>query len=184
MRSLRVVFALALVPAGVGCSSSITVNHDFEPDVDFARFKTYAWIAQPAEVAGGAQAAQQTNTLLDQRIKDAVNGELGRKGLTIATDNPDLVVAYHTGVENKVDVTDWGYTYGSYYYGYPQRDITVDTYRQGTLIVDLIEYGTMELVWRGTAEAILLENPTPEKTEQRINQAVGMMFQKYPPKKS
>jgi hypothetical protein len=169
--------------AVAGCSSSISVNHDFDPGADFSRFKTYAWLAQPPPVVGDARTAQQRNTLLDQRIKSAVEKELAKKDLAGAAEDPDLVVTYHTGVENKVDVTDWGYSYGSYYYGYPQRDITVDHYRQGTLIVDLVHHKTMELVWRGTAEAILLENPTPEKVEQRINQAVGMMFQKYPPKK-
>ncbi len=183
MSRVRVVGALCVVAATVGCSSSITINHDFDPDADFTRFKTYAWIAQPASVVGDAAAVRQSNTLLDKRIKEAVDRELAKEGLTIDANVPDLVVAYHTGVENKVDVTDWGYTYGSYYYGYPRRDVTVDQYQQGTLIVDLIEQKTMELVWRGSAEATLAENPTPEKMEQRINQAVGMMFQKYPPKK-
>jgi hypothetical protein len=167
----------------VGCSSSITINHDFDPDQDFATFKTYAWVQQPASVVGDAEAAQQSNTLLDQRIKYAVNEQLGKEGLSIDTENPDLLVAYHTGVQNKVDVTDWGYTYGSYYYGYPRRDITVTQYQQGTLIVDLIGAKSMELVWRGSAQATLQDNPSPEYVEKRINQAVGMMFQKYPPKK-
>ena len=167
----------------LGCSSSITVNYDYEPDADFTQYKTYAWLQQPAGVAGSAQSAQQRNTLLDQRIKTAVNDQLGKKGLTLSSDQPDVLMAYYTGVENKLDVTDWGYRYGPYYYGYPQRDITVYQYQQGTLVVDMIDSRTKELVWRGSAQATLLENPTPEKTQQRINQAVGRMFQKYPPKK-
>jgi hypothetical protein len=59
----------------------------------------------------------------------------------------------------------------------------VTQYQQGTLIVDLIGAKSMELVWRGSAQATLQDNPSPEYVEKRINQAVGMMFQKYPPKK-
>lgn len=167
----------------IGCGSSVTINHDFDPDADFPSYQTYAWAPQSATVLGNAEAAQGRNTLLDKRVKDAVNGQLTKKGLRLSENNPDVYVAYHTGVQNKLDVTDWGYTYGSYYYGYPQRDITVYQYQEGTLIVDLIEVSSSELVWRGSAQAVLKEDPTPEYMQKRIEQAVGMMFQKYPPKK-
>jgi hypothetical protein len=179
IRPLFLGFALS----AIGCSSSITINHDFDPDANFAAFKTYAWIAQPATVMGDAQAAQQVNTLLDKRIKSAVDAQLAKEGLSVDVDNPDLLLAYHTGVQNKVDVTDWGYSYSPYYYGYPRRDITVYQYQQGTLIVDIIQTSDKELVWRGSAQATLSDNPTPEKTERRINEAIGKMFQRYPPKK-
>ena len=182
MRTLRLFMVLCILTT-IGCSSSISVSHDFDPDADFSRYRTYTWVAQDASIVGDAKTAQERNTLLDQRIKEAVDQQLSREGLTIDNNNPDLLVAYHTGVQNKVDVTDWGYTYGSYYYGYPRRDITVYQYQQGTLVVDLIDSSDKELVWRGSAQATLLENPTPEKVQQRINTAVGKMFQKYPPKK-
>jgi Domain of unknown function (DUF4136) len=183
MKTIRVIIVVALMGLSFGCGSKITVNHDFEPDADFARYKTYKWLEQPASTMGNVATQTQSNTMLDQRIKTAVNGQLAKKGLTLADASPDVLMAYHTGVENKVDVTDWGYTYGSYYYGYPSRDITVYQYQQGTLIVDMIDSSTKELVWRGSAQAMLLENPTPEKIQQRLNEAAAKMFQYYPPKK-
>jgi hypothetical protein len=180
---IRVCAVLCLAVMSIGCGSSVQINHDFDPDADFTRYQTYAWAPQSANVLGNTQDPRERNTLLDKRIKDAVNAQLGREGLRLREDNPDLYVAYHTGVENKLDVTDWGYSYGSYYYGYPRRDITVYQYQTGTLIVDLIDVAAEELVWRGSAEATLKEDPSPEYMQKRIEQAVGMMFQKYPPKK-
>jgi len=165
-----------------GCGSSFTIDHDYDLDANFANYKTYDWLPQEPAITGEARQAQQSNTLLDQRIKDAVNGQLVRKGLQRTSNSPDLLIAYHAGIKDKIDVTDWGYTYGSYYYGYPRRDVTVYQYQQGTLIVDLIEAGSKELVWRGSASATLLENPSPETVQKRIESAVGQMFNKYPPK--
>lgn len=183
MKIIREIVVCTLTLIVAGCSSGITVNHDFEPDADFSHYKTYAWIDQPASTMGNAANAGRSNALLDQRIKQAVNDQLAKEGFTVNDSAPDVLMAYHTGVENKVDVTDWGYTYGSYYYGYPRRDVTVTSYEQGTLIVDMIDGHTKELVWRGSAQATLLQNPTPEKIQQRLNEAVGKMFQYYPPKK-
>lgn len=172
-----------LAASVVGCGSSIQIDHDYDPDANFSSYKTYDWIPQQATAIGNAQRAEERNTLLDKRIKEAVDLQMGREGVVRSSNNPDLLIAYHTGIQNKVDVTDWGYSYGSYYYGYPRRDVTVYQYQQGTLIVDLIEASSKELVWRGSAQATLLENPTPEKVAERINAAVGKMFSKYPPKK-
>ena len=181
MKTARALLVAGFAVLAAGCGSSIQIDHDYDPDANFSQYKTYDWLPQQATAQGNAQQAQERNTLLDQRIKEAVNEQLSREGLTRTSDNPDLLIAYHTGVENKVDVTDWGYTYGSYYYGYPRRDVTVYQYQTGTLIVDLIDSAGKELVWRGSAQATLLENPTPEKVQQRIDNAVARMFEKYPP---
>ena len=179
---MRMICMFAVICLVAGCGSSIQIDNDYDPDANFSSYKTYDWIPQQATATGNAQQAEISNTLLDKRIKEAVNLQLSREGVTRSSNSPDLLVAYHAGIENKVDVTDWGYSYGSYYYGYPRRDVTVYQYQKGTLIVDLIEASSQELVWRGSAQATLLDNPTPEKVAERINSAVGKMFNKYPPK--
>lgn len=178
---LRIGVALCLISGLMGCSSSISINHDFDRDADFASYKTFDWIEAPTAVMGSARAAQQRNSLLDKRVKTAVERELSAKGFQKESDNPDLLLVYHTGVQDKVEVTDWGYRYSYDYWGYGGRDISVYNYQQGTLIVDLIEAKTMELVWRGSATKALETNPTPEQVEKTLNEAIARMFQRYPP---
>jgi hypothetical protein len=180
---LKAAVLLCVAFVAAGCSS-ISIRHDFDQDADFASYRTYAWLEQPTTAVGDVDAARQMNTLLDKRIRAAVDAELTAKGLTSVAENPDLLIAYHTGVENKIDVTDWGYTYPTYYGGwYGGRDIDVYTYHEGTLIVDLIDAKAKQLVWRGEATKTLETDPTPEQREQNLHAAVSKMFANYPPSK-
>jgi hypothetical protein len=164
-----------------GCSS-VSVNYDYDHDADFRAFTSYDWMQGPTVAVGDARAAQTRNTLLDQRIRKAVDGQLVDRGLKQRA-NPDLLVVYHIGVEDKINVTDWGYTYGSYYWGWGGRAVDVYQYQEGTLIIDLINAKTEMLVWRGWATKTLEDNPSPEKAEYTINSVVEKIFRDYPPNK-
>jgi hypothetical protein len=170
------------VLASAGCSS-ITVNHDYDHDADFDSYQSYDWVQGPTVAVGDARAARQQNTLLDQRIRKAVEAQLDQKGLKQDASAPQLLLIYHTGIEDQVSVTDWGYTYGSYYWGWGGRSIDVYQYQEGTLIVDLIDANTEMLVWRGWATKTLEDNPSPEKIDYTINTVVERIFSEYPPNK-
>jgi hypothetical protein len=175
------IIGLAIFAAGC---STISVSHDFDTEADFAAYKTFAWLQEPVTAVGDAAAARQQNTLLDKRIRSAVEAEMQSKGMTVNTESPDLLVVYHTGVDSKINVTDWGYTYPTRYGGwYGDRDVDVYQYEEGTLIVDLIDAKAQQLVWRGTATKTLEDNPSPERMEQNLREVIGKMFANYPPAK-
>jgi len=177
------MLALLSLSLGLFGCSSITVNHDYDPDANFGAFTTYRWANQSSSSSeGGAQAALQSSDLLAQRIRKAVDAELAKEGLTLTEGDADLLVAYHTGIKDEINVTDWGYSYGDAYWGWGGRQIDVYQYQQGTLVIDMIETKNKELVWRGWAQKTLSENPTPEKTDKTIQDAVKKIFQRYPPK--
>ncbi len=170
----------------MGCSS-LTVNYDYDKEADFSSYKTYAWVAQQAAAAGNARAAQASDQLFIKRLKTAGNSQLEAKGYKIDVEDPDFVIAYHIGVENKTQVTDWGYSYGpGYGMGYGGgwgggSNIDVSTYEEGTLILDFYDYSTKQLVWRGTATKALSSNPDPEKAEAKVNEIVAKMLENFPP---
>jgi hypothetical protein len=68
-----------------------------------------------------------------------------------------------------------------FFYGPPSRDVIITEYEQGTLVLDIVERRSKKLVWRGTARATLLENPTPERSTARINEAVRKILAGFPP---
>lgn len=179
---LAVLVAAALV--ATGCSS-ISVKQDFDTQADFVVYRTYAWIQQPTTAIGSAKAAQQMNTLLDKRIKDAVNTQLAAKGMTLVAENPDALVIYHTGIDNKIEVQDYGYTYPRYGYGgwYGGGQVDVYEYNEGTLIVDLIDAKSDQLVWRGTATKVIDETASAQEREANLNEVIGKLFAQYPPQK-
>jgi len=164
-----------------GCGSSISTNYDYDVNAKFEDFRTYDWVAAPETTPGNANQAIQQNDLLDKRIRGAVDAQLAEKGLTRDTNSPDLLVVYHVGLQDKVQVTDWGYRYSDYYWGYGGREIDVYNYTEGTLIIDLVDASTQQLVWRGAGQKAVDANRNPDKATQEINNVVGKIMSKYPP---
>lgn len=154
----------ALVTALVGCASA-QVNTDYDQNTHFADYHTYAWMNTTR------MSAMQQATLFDRRLRTAVESQLAAKGLRKAEagGEPDILLVYHAGVEDKLDVQQWGY------FG---RRWDVREYQQGTLVIDVVDAKSMSLVWRGTASGET--NPSNPSTE-KLNQAVQKMFERFPP---
>lgn len=133
-----------------------------------------------ANTGGSAQQAQMNNSLFDKRLKNAINTNLEAKGYSIDTTEPDFVIIYHTGVQDKVNVTNWGYTYGPYW-GPWGESVDVSQYTEATLIVDFVDYVTKGIIWRGTAQKALSTDPDPEKADETIQKAVDKLLLKFPP---
>ena len=52
----------------------------------------------------------------------------------------------------------------------------------GTLIVDLVDATSMELVWRGTATDTFKPDATPAEKEEALSRAIAKMLEGFPPK--
>ena len=166
----------------MACASG-RVNYDYDPDANFASLKTFDWMKQSAKASVGVKEALARNTLLDKRIKNAVNRQLTAKGLKQDSSNPDFVIAYHVGVEDKINNQDWGYSYAvrGRYWGVRTRDVQVHQYKEGTLILDFVDAKTKELLWRATGSGVAKENPTPAEVEKSINKAIAKFLENFPP---
>lgn len=167
-RMLQVVGVVALVFVA-GCSG-ISVSTDYDPGVDFASFSTYNWMKETTK------GTYNSEGLVDDRIKEAVDTELTAKGFKKVASDPQLLAVYHVGAQSEVEVDDWGYGF------WGAGGVSAYTYEEGTLIVDLVDAKTMKLVWRGTAEGALPQNPSASEQTEGIDSAVEQMFAKYPPK--
>lgn len=166
-----------------GCSS-ISVNHDYDTHADFTAYRTFAWMELSQDMPANAQQAEQSSDLLDRRIRGAVEGEMAHRGMAQVTGvEADVLVVYHLGTQEKVQVSDWGYSYGHYYGGYGGRNIDVYQYTEGTLIIDIVDARTHDLVWRGSGtKTIDRSQKSPEQLQANIDEAVGRIMQSYPPK--
>jgi hypothetical protein len=188
MRSASVtllsLFALAI---GLGCSS-LKVSSDWDTEVDYSKIRSYAWIGQ----GSGVEAAEGTSSLLDQRIRRAVQETLSSKGFSeVSRQQADVLVSYHIGIERKLDVQTvhrgYGYGYGGYgrYRGYGAgggySETRVTEYDEGTFLLDLVEPQKMELIWRGSAQSRISSKTSPEEREQRVREVVEKVLAQYPP---
>jgi len=170
---------LILLASLAGCSS-LTVNYDYDQNVEWAKYKTYAWMDKPEQPTNPTQPMPDTK-LWDQRFASSVEYEMGERGIS-ESDNPDLLVVYHFGSQDKIQVTDWGYRYSDYYWGYGGRQIDVYQFTEGSLVIDLVDAETTSLVWRGTGTGVVDQSQkSPEEMQGRANEVINKIMKSFPP---
>lgn len=179
-----ITLSLLLFPAVLasGCSHQAAVTADYDTSADFSVYRTYAWLDEALPPDKIPEDLRAIGDITDKRIRSAVDSEMAAKGFTSTTSNPDLVIFYHIGIEDKVDVTEWGYSYASTgrYWGWNTRNVDTYEYQEGTLIIDFVDANSEVLVWRGTARKVL-ESLTPEEADRLIKEIVREMMALYPP---
>lgn len=166
MRRCTQYLSAALLFALAACSG-ITANSNLAPGTNLAQYRTYAW---------HTGTSGQAESIAEQQVRSSLQAQLAERGMTLATTQPpDFLVAYHGKKQQKVDVYPGGYGYWGYGWGgFPD----IQTYTQGTLIVDFIDPKTNRVFWRGTASGVL-DNPN-NPNMQKIDTAVAKLMQQYP----
>lgn len=183
-RSIWLILALALA---VGPAFAQKVYIDFDKAYDATGIETFGW--KETEDTS----VRASNPLLHSRIVNGIEYYLALGGNREVEENPDVWVTYHASTETKVsfDTTHWGYGYpsswahGGYYgrYGYSSgyggvSSTTVSTYEKGTLVVDVWDAATDQLIWRGMASNIAVTD-NPAKMEKRIDKALKKMVDQW-----
>lgn len=174
---MRCISRLGVILTALLISTSVLarVNVDYDKSADFSKYRTFAW----------KKGTPSKDPLMEKRIRDAVEQELKAKGLSRADSAPDIFVVTHASSrkEQQVQIDNLGYSgYGGRgWYSRGPTSVNVYEIPIGTLMVDLVDAKTNELVWRGLAEKTLSEKP--EKVAKLIYKVVKKMFKKYPPKK-
>lgn len=154
MRPRRLLRLVPVTLLALGCAT-VRVNTDYDPEADFSRMHTFAWLEppmreQPSETAEASDPFAR-NTLLDKRVRAAVEDALTRRGYVPADGAPpDFLLRYQLVLRDRTVsqpvLVDAGYrrypyTYNGYYGTY--------TYEEGTLVLDVIDPATKQIAWRG-----------------------------------
>ena len=172
-RLVGLSMALALL-CGAAAAQDVTTN--FMPGTNFSNFHTYKWVS--------VQGANYPNQIVDQQIKDAINSQLSAKGLTLTdSDKADLYVGYQTAVQQQTQWNAYGMG-GGYRWGGGMATAQQSTIQVGTLVLDMYNPNTKELVWTGRATKTLNPSSNPQKNQERLNKAAAKLLKNYPPKQS
>ena len=175
-KSLAIAFALsAFALSAQAQKPQIQWNNMY----DFGGVDTFAWQDTPETSLEGR------NPFMHSLIKNTLEAELATSGLTEVESNPDVWVNYHASTETEVQLRSdsYGYSFGAYgmggwgYYGMAAGPVSTTTrvveYERGTLVVDIWDAATKELVWRGQVSDTLPDNP--QKAEKLVVKAIGKM---------
>jgi hypothetical protein len=160
---------------------------------DFHGLKTFAFKDSPADDRTTEATTAYDSPLVAERTQAAIAAQLAARGLRLDNDHPDMYVIAHRTFKTEYSVYangwgpgygwGWGWGWGPYYTGwgsvygstwYTDEDII------GTLIVDVQNAATGELMWRGLAEKRVHEHSSPENRTKRVNKEVAKLFEKFP----
>ena len=172
MRRLVTAMAAAMLLPSLAFAQK--TSYDYNKSANFSAFRTYS-------LKDGTKVG---NPLIDDRIVAAIEAELATKGLTKDDGNPDLFVAYHVAFDKEKDISTWSTGYGPYgwHYGMGSTDVQVRTIVIGTLVLDMADAKTKEVVWRGVGVKEVDTQAKPEKLDKNIREAVKKIAKNYPPK--
>lgn len=173
---LFLIILSGLVPA---VSAKTTI--DFDPRIDFSKFKTFAYLGAVENLVS----IQMNPDLINIRFHQMVVRELGKKGLHEVSpgQNPDLIVRYWANPETQVDVAvmgNWG-PYGPYIgndWASVYNAVTASSHRLGTLILDLIDPKAKALVWRSYLVRKMCD---PDKDPKKAEDEFTDSFKSFPP---
>lgn len=180
--ALLMAFAAGVSSLTTGCST-LEVHSDHDPRAAFGSYRTYAW-----EMASGSVAADLSgvpSAFMDQRIRESVDEQLARKGLARVEprEHPDVRVSYRSAQRERLRSAGtvgfgMGYGYGSRMGAVGLPAGGVDSYTQGTIVIDIMDARNDALVWRGIASDVVAD---PDESRLKIREAVAKTFELYPP---
>jgi Domain of unknown function (DUF4136) len=178
MRALPLAALVSLAFLG-GCSS-YHVTYDYDVTASFSRYRTFDYYTSKKGTGG-------TTTLMDKRVRAAVEKELQAKGFAMETKgDPDFLVTYYPVVQNrKVRTTvrtGWGWGYRPFYGGVGVSTSSVRHYKDGTIVIEIVDFKTNQMIWQGAAAGALTGLDNPEDADEVVPKAVRDILAKFPPK--
>ncbi len=144
---------IVLVCSVLTACSQFDVTSDYSPDTDFSKYRTFH-LKRDAKVQGDRLA---DNDFAQRRVQAAIEGNLVQKGFnSVAEESADLIILTYAGVQEKVNLSTYGYSAGPYwgpYYGggYHSTQTVVTKYDEGTLYIDIFDRASKSLVGRDRA---------------------------------
>jgi hypothetical protein len=179
-KTIQLLFCLA------GFALAQDVAYNFDPNADFSKYKTFRWEKHPKSL--------DVDDLTIGQLSKGFEAALATKGLSKAdSSKPDLVIVFQLAMNQEKEMT--AYDMGGYGYGPGWRGgwyggmgtgmttATTSTINIGTVVLDMYDTSTKQLVWRGSASKTLDAKAKPDKRQKNIDKAAAKMLKNYPPKK-
>ena len=168
---IGVAIAMALIACIATYGQDVRTN--YMPGTDFTKYHTYKWV----DIEGGAH----PNQIVDAQIKQSVDSQLASKGLTKTdSDKADLFVGYQIAVDQEKQWNGFGMGGGLRWGG--MATATSSTINVGTLVLDMYDPATKQLVWTGNATKTIDPKSSQEKNQKSLDKAMQKLLKNYPPK--
>ena len=183
---MRKLFFIGLVIALFSVAAVAQTKSDYDRSYDFSMLKTWDFkviTRMPEDPVG-------TNTLWNERIRTGVESHFADIGYRRISDgSPTFLVTYFMGIKEKYDIRyiDYGFPsawgrwggWGSWYGWEGLHRGPVDVwkipYHESTLVIDIIDARTNQMVWRGYDTRTI----DFEKSEKTIHKSIDKLTKRF-----
>ncbi|MDX1279039.1 DUF4136 domain-containing protein [Oceanihabitans sediminis] len=189
MKSLLKIFVFVLLPVFISNNAYSQVKSDYDKNTDFSKYKTISF-------QGWEKNSDKILTDFDKkRITDALEAEFADRGVKLVENNADAEITLYIVVNKKTSTTAytsfnggmgyvgrWGWGMGA---GLGMGSATTtynnNDYLEGTLVVDMYDSDTKNLIWQGVMTSEV--NEKPQKREKSTPRKIAKLMKSYPVKK-
>ncbi|SRR6266481_5145555 len=167
---LGLVLGLMLLASGSTLAQDVSSNA--MPGTDFSKYHTYKWVP----ITG----ATTPNQILDAQIKGSIDSQLAAKGLTKTDgEQADLLIGYQVSIDQQKQWNAYGT--GGMRWGGGMGTATSSTIDIGTLVLDMYDPTSKQLVWTGRATKTIDATNSQEKKQKNLDKAMAKLLKNFPP---
>jgi hypothetical protein len=165
-------FVLALSACSSAAAQDVSTNS--MPGTNFAKYHTYKWVT--------IEGSTQPNQIVDAQIKQSIDSQLAAKGLTKTDgDKADLFIGYQVSIDQEKQWNAYGMG-GGLRWGGGMATAQQSTISIGTLVLDIYDPATKQLVWTGRATKTLEPGANEQKKQKNLDKAMQKLLKNFPPK--
>jgi len=158
----------------VSCAPTIEVTTDCDRSANFAVYKSFS--------VHNFIRTLNVSELNERRIFNSVRSEMIKKGYTEDNNDPDLMINVVSLLKDKKSISaSYNGMYGPYGFwpgGNGNATIRMSDYKDGSIMVHVVDVNTNRLLWEGIGNAEMTKQP--KNIDEAINSAVAKIMNKFP----
>lgn len=178
----KYALAMAVFLFAASCGPTLKVSTDYDKNAVFSNYKTFS--------VYNLKTTGSVSQLNADRIVNAIKAELTSKGFQEAGSNADLIINAVTVLKDKQSVSSstnyygYGGIYRPYSYwgggmGVGSTTVSTYNYKDGSLVIDIVDNKTQKMVWQGTGNSEI--DKAPKDPDAAIKAAVTKILANFPP---
>jgi hypothetical protein len=188
MNNCKPMAAATVLMLAVSACSSITVRTAVSPDANLNALHTFSVmpVPQPRDQRPASESDPMlVNSISNRSLRDDLVQGFESRGYVMNASNPDFAVAYYASTKEKLDLATWdyGYDWSPRWWGgwgaWGPEQTTVTQYTEGSVVVDVVDPKTKELLWRGQGVANVSDDI--QAYQQEVEKTVTAILAKFPP---
>jgi hypothetical protein len=185
MKTKSILFIVVLIITVQANAQKVTI--DFDKEADFTKYqsKTITFLGWQEN------SGDLLNDIDKERMRTAFASEFKSREMEKGGDDADIAITLYLVLEQKTSTTAYtnyyggGGGYGRYGRGswgwgngHASTTYSESDYIKGTLVMDVYDNSTNQLIWQAAASGTVKENP--KKREKGIPKLAAKMLKKFP----